>query len=78
MFWDLESILSHAGDFISCLGGMSVSSHYAFLRVLFLLASVMTKGGNVGSVGVCMTERIPMLSSQSNSHTSACKACDHL
>lgn len=77
MFWNLEPVLSYAGDFMSSLHGVYMSSHYAFLKVLYLLVSFMTKGDNMDNVRVWLMERISMLSSQSNSNTLACKACDH-
>lgn len=49
MFWNIEPVLSHAGDFLSS----SMSSHYAFLRVLYLLASFMAKDDNTSNVRVC-------------------------
>lgn len=46
MFWNLEPVLSHAGDFISSLDSMSMNPDHAFLRVPYLLVSFMAKGDN--------------------------------
>lgn len=78
MFWNLEPVLSHAGDFISSLDSMSMKPDHAFLRVPYLLVSFMAKGDNTDDDIVWLVERISMLSIRGISHTSTWKAGDHL
>ena len=73
MFWNLEAILSHAGDFISSFDGTSMNPDYAFLRVLYLLASFMTKGDSTDDgtvwlivrISTWVTEHVPYFSPKS-------------
>ena len=73
MFWNLEPVLSHAGDFISSLDSMSMNPDHAFLRVPYLLVSFMAKGDNTDDDIVWLVGRISMLSIRSLSHMPAWK-----